>query len=199
MKMEALQEFDQIVDSLYGVYLDSTTGLYRLRKWLEETQSKAINILKKSHPELNIDFLDDKEFIYTEGPPNIPGVFSLHRCTQAEIRSRNSKSGQNYRFLGNMAVVALYQYWEDKHRAAISKELGIAKKDLVLDIMGDIRILRRSIIHHSGFAIKDVEKCKILKWYKPGDEVFVDGEKFKIIVFHIKQALLKLSQKSSIA
>jgi hypothetical protein len=192
--MEALKEFEHIVDNIYGVYLDGTTGFYRIRKWLEDTQSKALNILRKSHPELKIEFLEDKEFIYTEGDPMVHGVTALHRCTQAEIKERNSKTGRNYRFLGNMAVVALYQYWEDNYRALIAKELEVTKQDLNIDIMGDIRILRRSIIHHNGFALKDVAKCKILKWYKTGDEIFIDAEKFKIIVFYIKKSILSYCQ-----
>jgi len=118
--MEALKKFEHIVDNIYGVYLDGTTGFNRFREWLEETQSKALEALRKSHPELKNEFLDDKDFIYSEGDPNFQNTTQLHRSTQAEIKERNTKTGSNYRFLGNMAIVALYQYWEDNYRALIA-------------------------------------------------------------------------------
>ena len=193
--MEALKEFEHIADNIYGVYLDGTAGLELFRKWLEETQSKALESLRKSHPELKIEFLNDKDFIYSEGDPNLRNVTALHRCTQAEIKERNSKTGSNYRFLGNMAIVALYQYWEDKYRELIAKEIGLNKQDLKIDVTGDLRILRRSIIHHNGLALSDIGKCKILNWYNPDDEIFIDAEKFKKIVSHIKRAIFELFQQ----
>jgi len=61
--------------------------------------------------------------------------------------------------------------------------------------MGDLRILRRSIIHHNGVALSDVGRCKILDWYNTDDEIFIDAEKFKKIVYHIKSAIFELLQQ----
>jgi len=38
----------------------------------------------------------------------------------------------NFQFLGNMALVSLYQYWEDFHRGQVATELGIKRMIFVL-------------------------------------------------------------------
>jgi hypothetical protein len=127
--------------------------------------------------------------IYGKGDPNDSDAIELHRCTQGEFKVRNSKTGINQKFLGNMALVTIYQYWEDFHRSDIASDFGVEKDEVKSSIMGDIRLIRVSIVHHAGVALKNVEKCKLLQWYREGDEIFVDEVKFQEIVFQIKKWL----------
>ncbi len=46
-----------------------------------------------------------------------------------------------------------------------------------------------------GIALKDVEKCEILKWYREGDEIFNDKDKLEEIVFHVYSLAKKLKMK----
>jgi hypothetical protein len=94
-----------------------------------------------------------------------------------------------------MSLILIYQYWEDQFRPKIANELGINKKDLIEPIMGDLRRLRRSIIHHGGIALKDIEKCEILTWFKEGDVIFIDELKFKEIIKNIKLMIQNLKVK----
>ncbi|WP_116473264.1 hypothetical protein [Zobellella maritima] len=191
--MQSIIEFERVVDYIYGVYLDSTTGFDKLREWFEKNQNDTLSSLKNSHPELaSIDYLDSVHMIYGKGDPNTPEAVELHRCTQKEYKERNSIGGINFQFLGNMALVSLYQYWEDYHRAQVAAELGKKKNDLKAPIMGDLRRLRISIIHHGGIALKEVEKCELVKWYKEGDTIFIDKEKFEDVIFHVKNMLNEL-------
>jgi hypothetical protein len=41
-------------------------------------------------------------------------------------------------------------------------------------IIGNIRIIRRSIIHNSSITIEDVKKLKFLKWFKKGYKIEID-------------------------
>ena len=52
-------------------------------------------------------------------------------------------------------------------------------------IFGDIRIIRRSIIHNSSIAIKDVKKLKFLKWFKKGDKIEIDTKQLEKIIEYI--------------
>ena len=90
-----------------------------------------------------------------------------------------------------MALVSLYQYWEDHYRSQIAEIFNIKKNELIAPIMGDLRLVRISIVHHAGVALKDIEKCEILNWYKEGDEIFIDKIKFEEIVFQIKSLINK--------
>lgn len=194
--MDSVNEFEKVVDYIYGVYLDATTGFDKLREWFERNQNDTLATLKKSHPELaSIDYLDSVTMIYGKGDPNIPEAVELHRCSQKEYKERNSEKGVNFQFLGNMALVSLYQYWEDYHRSQVAAELSIKKNDLKAPVMGDLRLIRISIIHHAGIALKDVEKCEVLKWYKEDDEIFIDKSKFEDVIFHVKEMLTNLRKQ----
>lgn len=195
--MESVNEFEKVVDYIYGVYLDSTTGYDKLREWFETNQKDSLLTLKETHPELaSIDYLDSVHMIYGKGDPNTPEAVELHRCTQKEYKDRNKDGGANFQFLGNMALVSLYQYWEDFHRGQVANELGIKRNDLRAPIMGDLRLMRISIIHHAGIALKDIEKCEVLKWYKVNDSIFIDKTKFEDVIFHVKNMLNELRKQA---
>lgn len=135
-----------------------------------------------------------RNFTYGMGDPRKPGARILHVATQAELIKRNEDEGENYMVIANMCVVLIYNYWEDHYREAIAHELLMKNKnDLQSDIMGDLNWLRQSIIHHRGYAIKDVEKCEILKWFKDGDLIIIDKNRFEEIIIQVKDYLYNLS------
>lgn len=64
--------------------------------------------------------------------------------------------------------------------------LGIKKPDLKVDIFGDFRLLRHSIIHHRGIALPGIEKCKVLKWFNENDQIALTEDQIKTIIFYVK-------------
>lgn len=186
---DPINEFENILDNLYGVYLDSITGFKLVKQETINSQNGTIDLFKPTNPSLaNIEYLDSLPFEYGEGHPEHSSL-KLHVCTQGERKQRNSESGDNFLFIGNMCLVSIYQYWQDEYRKKIAQKKRVSPEDLSSDIMGDIRWLRNSIIHHRGIAQKPVEKCKILKWFKEGDEIFIDYEKMKKLFGEIKLQL----------
>lgn len=179
-------EFYHVVDSIYGVYLDSTRGFHLVKEQQIKAQQEAVQMLKSTQPELaNIEYLDKRPTTYGRGDPNKPEHVKLHTCSQAELKARNEEGGANQKFIANMCLVSIYQYWEDHYRKKIAGVLGKKNSDIQSDIMGDIRLLRDSIIHHEAVGKKKVEKCKVLMWFKKGDEIFIDKKKFEEIISHI--------------
>lgn len=176
-------EYSDIVNSIFGTYLDSKLGFDSNKQMIENAQSQM---------NLDITELENNTISYGTGNPEDSNSVEIHRTTQREYKQRNSKNGNNYKFIGNMCLISIYQYWEDYYRGKIATLKGIAKNDLKSDIMGDLRWLRMSIIHHKGIAMKDVEKCKILKWYKEGDEIFINQENLQEIIMNIKIMLIEL-------
>jgi len=45
--MNAVNEYEAVVDKIYGVYLDATTGFDKLSEWIITNQSESLNMLKK--------------------------------------------------------------------------------------------------------------------------------------------------------
>jgi len=50
--MSKILEYAYIVDSIYGVYLDSVSGFREVLKRFEESQMNTLRSFKKTHPEL---------------------------------------------------------------------------------------------------------------------------------------------------
>lgn len=188
-----IRQFLEVVDSIFGVYLDSTRGFVLVLKDTKRAQRSVIALLRGKDPEkATLEHLDDLAFYYGKGNPNDPNAIVLHRCTQGQLKARNEPGGKNYRFIGNMCLVTIYQYWEDHFRSAIAESMGIAKNALKVPVMGDLRRLRQSIIHHGGIALPDIGKCEILKWFSPGDEVLVDKPKMEEIILQIRLFFLQM-------
>lgn len=183
MKQE-VEMFLNDINRLYGLYLDSNQGFSLIPKKIDELQSFTICELKaKGKPAIaTSDYLDQRVFIYGKGRPGSRKARKLHTATQGDVKNRNIKNGINSIEAAKSAIVSLYQYWEDFHRNAFAKSVGARGKDIKAPVMGDLRLLRISIIHHRGVAKKDVENCEILKWFKEGEEIELSQDQM-IVVF----------------
>ncbi len=174
-------EFLQKVYGIYGLYLDCTFGF-----------SSIINLVNKAQKEICknnkvriVDF-NKKNFHYGRGKPDSKDSYVMHISEIGEVKERNKKEGENFKNIANLCLVLIYQYWENYYRERIANDIGLEKaKDLELDIFGDIKILRESIIHHGAIVLDKVKEFKMLKWFKEGDKIEIDSKKFERIIYHI--------------
>lgn len=90
-----------------------------------------------------------------------------------------------------MALVMIYSYW-DHFRAQIETARGLTKDALKSDVMGDIRRLRQSIIHHRGIA---TDNCKVLTWFTKGDEIFLNEQMFLQMISYVRAYLDELRSR----
>ncbi len=198
-----IDEFDEVVTSIYGVYLMSKQGFQLLVRELKNHQLMDMNQLQNTHPErASIQYFDSRPYMFgklSKGSLDLPKEIDLlYTCTQGEYKKRNSERGVNSRFIGNMCVIAVYQYWEDYYRQKIASFLKrTSRNELTSDIMGDLKVLRHSIIHHRGVALKEVEKCKLLHGFKKDDEIFIDRNMMQYIVSQVKVYLQTLQELKS--
>ena len=189
--MSFISEYAQVVDNIVGVFQDSFLGFTLVKKRIETAQVKMVEEIERENPNkgrISKENFDETLFIYGDGDPNDRNSW-LHRCTQGQLKERNSKGGINFTYIGNACLISIYQYWEDSYRAKIAIDLKIEKSELKGDIFGDIRLLRNSIVHHEGVALKEVENCKILRWFCEGEKIVINDEYFKMIVFAIQKQL----------
>jgi hypothetical protein len=179
-------EFVQVLNSINGVYLDAVSGFHQMRELITKGQLKALEHLKATQPELaTIEYIDSIGFTYGKGDPNLPGNRIQHACTQGEFKARNAEGGENYIFLANVCLVTIYQFWEDLYRQKIATALGVSKNELRSPIMGDLRLLRNSIIHNGGIATSDAERCEVIQWFKRSDRIAIDKNQFEMALHQI--------------
>jgi len=193
-----LDDFRGIVDNIVGTYFDARRGFYLLVEEHHRIQKETLESLKKTDPEkATREYLDATWTMYGTGNPNegTPEIF--HTTTQRELRDRNLPAGRNAKFLGNICVATIYQFWEDHYRERIASVFDVEKTEVRSDLFGDLRLLRNSIIHNSSIAITDIEKCKVLKWFRKGDEIFIDGKKFEEITKLVRELRIQITASSS--
>ena len=187
MSSNPIKEYLGVVDDIYGVFLDCTLGFQNNRKYMIDNQRLASTRLG-----LSVAQLDKRNLTYGTGHPNDPNNVLLHKCTQGQLKERNIKDGNNTVLIGNLCLCQIYNYWEDYYRNRIAQYLGIEKNDLMSDIFGDLRYYRQSIIHNRGFAIKNIEKSKIILWNVYKEKIKITQDEFKEIIYYLKIYLNEL-------
>ncbi len=193
-KVPIIIEYFRLVNSIFGAYMAITISLTDAVLNLEHRQEDLARTNNTTIESL------DKQFLFMSlvdplKPADYPDPKDIrHWCSQGGFKKKNAPGGENQIMAANMCIVMLYALWEDHYREKIANAAGLNKNDVKIDIMGDIRILRNSIIHHGGFVITD-KKCRILAWFKPGDKISVDLEQFAEIKCQIEIGLNELSQK----
>ena len=185
--MESLKFFFRVVDGIYGVYLDSVHGFVLNQREATQMQKYSLVELERDNPnETNLEYLDSLPIFFSKIEPTDPQAVIQHQCTQKQYKERNDKNGFNHKIIGRMCVVNIYQYWEAFFREEIAREFKIKRGDFKDPVMGDLRIIRNSIIHHAGIALPEIKDCQVFKWFSKGDEIIIDDDKMEEIVRKIK-------------
>jgi len=191
---QAVEEFRAVLDSVYGVYLDSKSGFDLIVREFDRLRLESLRRLPDRSPKK----LDAAKIIYGHGAPDDPGAYALHICTQKEYRERNLKDGQNDHVIGNLCMVLLYQYWEDYYRGRIAAELNLDRRALEVPVMGDLRLLRRSIIHHRAVALPELVKCETIPWFEEGELISLTRKQVEHVIFLVKTALDDIAKESQV-
>jgi hypothetical protein len=159
-KVPIIAEYFRLVNAIFGAYLAITISLNESVWRLELKQEESARTNKTT-----IEYLDRQFVLVSKVDPYKPSAHpdpkdALHMCSQGGFKKKNAPGGENQLMAANMCLVMMYTYWEDQYRKRIAYAAGLNKNDVKKDIMGDLKILRNSIIHYGGYAITD-KKCKI--------------------------------------
>lgn len=180
--MKDASEFLQIVDEIFGFYLDTTSAFQELLK----TMLIGQRIVSKN-TNLPLTELDKRPFGYIKDVKQENDRTKWqHHCTQKEFKERVAENGKDYKITANLCIVLIYQYW-DYHRKKIAKKMDVQENEIKSDIMADLKYLRNSILKHKGIGNHEIKKCKILKWFKEGDEININHEQFEEIIEIIRE------------
>jgi len=178
-----IEEFAVIVNENFGIYLDCIMGFLYTLDSFQEKQKRLAERLGNS-----IEKQDQIAFAHYSPKQ---GKY-LHTETQGEFKTRMSKGNKNYNFVGNTFIISIYSYWEDHYREKIAHYLNLNKYDLKEPIMGDLRLFRNSIVHHRSIALKEIEKCEIMKLFVEGDVIKFSEDQILEIVERINTYLSSL-------
>jgi hypothetical protein len=185
--VDYISEFRETIDSIYGTFIDASNGFLFVQQQADKDKAEAIleyENLKTRQPEIAGHHLGGIEISY---PRIVRAGCSLHythlHCVPVEIlKRRNTEGGANFQFIGNMCLVALYQYWDEYYRPAFAKDLGVSKDKIRVSIFADLNQYRRAIIHHRGIATPEIKKCNTFNWFEPGEQILLTKDMFEQII-----------------
>ena len=176
------EEFTQHWERLQAFYLDAVTGFTFVLSHVESEQQLARGFVRGTELD-SVEFQGTRMFSYSEIFDEGFCTSAIHHATQGEVKARNLTGGSNYTTLGQLCLISFYDFWNDYLR----REYAVAKgyldrnetaKEVVQeclrehashDLWGDLYYLRTSIVHNQGIATSSVAKCKLIKWFRPGD------------------------------
>jgi len=181
MNYETLDDFSSIIDDLLALYYDAIRG-FRNNYFIKNSETLGQEGDAIIYPEKSKQ-IDNSEI------ETLYANKESYQTTVKNYKERNAYYGKNHSNIGNLIICQLYAYWEDYYRDRIAQDLRIKKSKLSLNIFGDLRHLRHSILHHRAIALDTVEKCKILSWFKKGDEITLYENQIDIIINHVRTTI----------
>lgn len=195
---ELSEELTGFWTRIQAMYLDAVAGFELVRSDVESDQARA----RGYAPGTELDsetFQDSRLFTYSEILSTEFCTSSIHQAKQGDVKARNSPSGSNFTTLGQLCLVALYDFWNEY----LPREYVIAKGELdpkesdntvVLkqlrahashDLWGDLWHFRTSIVHHQGIAISKVQNCKLVHWFQPGDPIAITPPHMRTVLLAV--------------
>lgn len=172
---DPIEEFETILNQITGLVIDSFDAYALLQAKLEQEAGESWG----------------DPIYYGDGPVGEVKCVA-HTTTVADRIARNADTGENAIFVGNMALVAIYSYWEDNYRKHIAEIKGMVKVELISEVMGDIRNLRHAIIHNRAVANDNVAKSRVLTWFEAGDDIFINEQMFLQMISCVRAYLHEL-------
>lgn len=160
--MATFTEFLEEADEIFGFCFDVEMACSLAKSRLE-----AIQRMTKNSDEAPFSFRDGPP----QGSPEQEIEESLHSTTIGALKDRLSDGGFDQKKAASATIVFVFQIWEDKYRRNIVGSDGKVMEAIDSDIMGDLRLLRNSIIHNKGIAMGNVASCKVITRFKPGDKI----------------------------
>ena len=191
---ELYEEFDELWTRLQAFYLDAVAGFRFVASYVQAEQGKARSFVQGTDMDSEMA-QDERIFSYDQIFSDGFCTSGIHRATQGQAKARNAEGGSNFITLGRVCLISFYDFWEDYLR----REYVVAKghldqnerrKEIVdpcvathasHELWGDIGKLRQGIVHNRGIAGSEVNKCKLIRWFRPGDEIVLGPQRMHAI------------------
>ncbi len=195
---ELADELTRFLTRMEALYLDAVAGFAFVYSRVTADQEEVRKLVAGTDLDSE-EFQDTRRFTYTQifAQPFCGSDF--HQATQGEVKARNSPGGSNYRTLGQLCIVSLYDYWNERLR----REYVVAKGQLHAnegdpnlvqeplrehashDLWGDLGNLRNAIIHNQGIATSKMARCKLIRWFQPGDLIDISPARMNAILLAV--------------
>ncbi len=185
-ELEVLRGFIDFVNRQAGVYCDCLSGFQgnkvRVERQVARVTRPASRRIENGQPVVVWASLED---------PSRPDVIH-HRIIRAdEFITANSEAGFNEQQVCWSIIVFIFAYWNEDIRPQIAKIRGVKPDEIKINAFGDLRVLRKSIVHDGGvLGAADHAKLKVLNGICQADAIIsLTHDQMHTIFVVIKSAI----------
>jgi hypothetical protein len=121
---ELSDEFTAHWNRLQAFYLDAVAGFNFVLGHVEAEQETARGFVRGAELD-STEFQDTRMFSYAEIFEDGFCTSAIHHATHGEVKMRNQLGGANFTTLGQLCVIAFYDFWEDYLRPQYAIAKGV--------------------------------------------------------------------------
>ena len=169
-----------------GVYCDCLAGFagnkVRIERQIPRVQRPTSRRIEDGQPVIVWVSVED---------PTRPDILH-HRIIRAdEFVSANAEAGFNEQQVCWSIIVFLFAYWDEEIRPQIARVRGVATNDVKVNALGDLRLLRQSIIHNGGvISASNYAKLKVMgELCHPNSAITLTHDQMHKLFVLVKQAI----------
>jgi hypothetical protein len=188
-ELDVLRDFVDFLNRQVGVYCDCLAGFQgnkvRVERQMPRLQRPTSRRIMDGQPVITWASVED---------PARPDVLH-HRIIRAdEFINVNSEAGYNEQQVCWAIVVFIFATWDEETRPRIARIRGVEPNVIKIDEMGDLRTLRRAIIHNGGVVTaSEHAKLKVMTdLSQPEKALTFNHDQMHSLFVHVKRSIGRL-------
>jgi hypothetical protein len=185
-ELPILRDFIDFVNRQVGVYCDCLSGFQgnkvRIERQVARVNRPISRRIENGQPVIMRVSVED---------PTSPDVIHQRIIRADEFIDVNSEAKFNEQQVCWAIIVFLFAYWDEEIRPRIAKVRGVKSNDVLADALGDLRILRKSIVHNRGMIdAAEHGKLKVLQYVcEPNTKISLTHDQMHKIFVEVKKAI----------
>ena len=157
-ELEVLRGFIDFVNRQIGVYCDCLSSFQGNKVRIERQVARVSRTVSRR--------IEDGQTILMRASledSTRPDVIHQRIIRADEFITANSEAGFNEQQVCWSIIVFIFAYWDEEIRPQIAKIRGVKTDEVKINAFGDLRVLRRNIVHNGGvLGAADHAKLKVL-------------------------------------
>lgn len=187
---DVVREYIDLVNSQVGVYMDALAGFAGHYIRVERQVHRILG------PKGRVDLASRERVVVWASyeDPASPDVIHNRIIRADDYLAINSRGGSNEHQQAQSVLIFLFTYWELEIRPRLAAVAALPLDDIKSNIMGDLRLLRHSILHAKGVLRPDKHRGlkQLATMFQPDQPIRPSYDDMNRIFVLIKQDCARL-------
>lgn len=185
-----IKEYIDFVNQQVGVYMDALAGFAGHHTRVERQVHRVNRPVRSSTDAQGLPVMVWASY----EDPSKPDVIHNRIIRAEDYMAANADGGSNEQQHAKAIVIFLYTYWEDEIRPRLAASQKVERDNIRSDVMGDLRILRHTILHTKSILPFGQHKAlrTMQDLFTPEKPILLPYDNMHQVFIRIKQGCAKL-------